>query len=166
MNTMKKHFEGTLRDKEGIPCNKRGQRLPLNYCRLPDAQPSFNHDCTNHCQPLPVNSLDDYYRLFLPHYLRDQSFSADSADTSSLLNIVLKLCNFETVTPFNEATFKTTIEILQRNRNDWAHEVSWSREKFLEAVNNIESLAKALQDENLVEIITKMRKSEPTNCNY
>lgn len=163
------HFNYNLRRNwAGIPVKKDGTTPQnLHYSRLPSSTENPRKVIPPKCTPIPVNTPEDFCRLQLMNEMKDSEFSLATVDLSSLLTLVISL-NYITINDrnaFSEQLVEYVKEV-RRVRNDWAHQStnSWTREKFLEAAETINKLAKTLKDNKLEACVIDMKKSEPTNC--
>ena len=163
------HFNN-MRMVDGVPVNKQGQPQHLHYSRLPNSPQDPSKHPKGRCAPIPVNTPDEYCRLFLGNEMKEKQFSLAEPDLSSLLNLIT--C-FHWIQISGEPVFSK--DLVQRVkevrvvRNDWAHEPDqkWTRDNFLEAINKIFYLAVELGDEEFLNYVRDMwYKKEPTNCKH
>ena len=132
--TLQSYFT-TLQGQDGFLLDSRGERLRFD----PDNQPtppqgrgvqlSFKtlpHHGTRANTPVPVYGVDQFALLFCREFLKTKSVKIETADSSSLLNVLVRASCFPPAVRAAAAAVRDEV------RNQWAHTSrgTWTWETF------------------------------------
>ena len=126
-------------DPDNEPAPPRGSGVQLCFKALPQ-----HHTRAN--SPVPVHGVDQFASLFCREFVKTKALKIETADSSSLLNILTRASCFPL--PVREAAGAVRDEV----RNLWAHTArgTWTRQTFNRCLDVIMELVILLPDHRVL----------------